>query len=461
MDAVGPRITRMRLLRSFHGSAGQSVSPSRAVACHTQTPRPCGHPSGNRSDREDDQHAAGPTPGRPKLQGEILAAVFQVAELGDREELLLLYRTVYGSGYTLPLGTDREVMAREITSPTTCWLVARESGSGRLVASIVGNISPDDRIGKLQGLVIHPDARGGGLARQAVRELSDRLLDGDQPVDSVYATARTNSTAPQRICLQSGFRALGIFPNLRKAERHETMVLLGRHRPGVLERRLPVARVPAGLGGLVNALHKAVGSPDQPLPEIDDRQAPGETAHTADTLADSTAGRTLELVGAPSFVRRRLTEVLPDPVDRFYPFHAPDALVAATDGAFEVFAQVNRTDGYCALIAAVPGLDALGKEFDALIDRLTGHGALHIEMLLPLDRHADLQLLLSHGFLPAAAYPAMRREGDGWRDYVVMARTMKPLDFRGLAIDAAFRPFTEQYIELWKQRYLNTHGVFQ
>ncbi|MFJ3234026.1 GNAT family N-acetyltransferase [Streptomyces sp. NPDC086787] len=391
----------------------------------------------------------------------MLAAVFQVAGLDDREELLLLYRTVYGSGYALPLGTDREVMAKEITSPNTCWLVARESGSGRLVASIVGNFAPEERIGKLQGLVIHPDARRGGLARQAVRELSDRLLNGDQPVDSVYATARTNSTAPQRICLQSGFRALGIFPNLRKAERHETMVLLGRHRPGVLERRLPVDRVPAGLGGLVSALHQAVGSPDQPLPAVDDQRTPSD-----DRTADARAGgggadRILELVGAPAFVRRRFTEVLPDPADRFYPFHAPNTLVAAADGAFEVFAQVNRTDGYCALIGTTPGLAALGEDLDAMIDRLTGHGALHIETLLPLDRHADLQLLLSHGFLPAAAYPAMRREGDGWRDYVVMARTMKPLDFRGLAIDAAFRPFTEQYIELWKQRYLNTHGVFQ
>lgn len=394
-------------------------------------------------------------------RGETLAAVFQVAGLDDIEELLLLYRTVYGRGYTLPLGTDRDVMAREITSPTTCWLVARAPENGRLIASIVGNVAPQDRIGKLQGLVIHPEARGGGLARQAVRELSERLLNGDYPVDSVYATARTNSTAPQRICLQSGFRALGIFPNLRKAERHETMVLLARHRAGVLERRLPVTQVPAGLGGLVDALHRAVSLPDQPRPpEVEDRTAPGGE-RPAPTVAARGPSSTFELVDAPAFVQRHFAEAVPDPADRFYPFHAPNTLVAATNGAVEVFAQVNRTDGYCALIGAVPGLHALGADFDAVIDRLSDHGALHIETLLPLDRYDDLQLLLRHGYLPAAAYPAMRREAYGWRDYVVMARTMKPLDFRGLAIDAAFQPFTEQYIELWKQRYLDTHGVFQ
>ncbi|WP_037604103.1 GNAT family N-acetyltransferase [Streptacidiphilus rugosus] len=383
-----------------------------------------------------------------------MAAQFRAACTDDIDELLTLYRAVYGSSYTLPLGTDREVMAREINSPTTTWLVARQGAHGSLVASILGTVSPRERLGKLQGLAVHPDARGGGVARQAVRELSDRLLD-EQPVDSVYATARTNSTAPQRICLQSGFRALGVFPNLRKSDRHETMVLLARHRPGVLEQRLAVPRVPAGLGGLVDALHQAVGLSGAPRPRVDQRPSrnPSEPA-------PPDAAPAFEVVDAPAFVRRRLATAVPDPEDRFYPFHAPNVLLAAEDGGFEVYAQLNRSDGYCALVATAPGLPERGGDLDAVISTLSDQGALHIEMLLPLDRYADLDLLLGNGFLPAAAYPAMRRESDGYRDYVVMARTMKPLDFRGLAIDAAFRPFTEQYIELWKQQYLNTHGIF-
>ncbi|MEY9871635.1 N-acetylglutamate synthase-like GNAT family acetyltransferase [Streptacidiphilus sp. MAP12-33] len=380
-----------------------------------------------------------------------MAAQFRAARTDDIDELLTLYRAVYGSSYTLPLGTDREVMAREIESPTTTWLVARTGPQGPLVASILGTVSPSERLGKLQGLAVHPDARGGGIARQAVRELSDQIL-GEQPVDSVYATARTNSTAPQRICLQSGFRALGVFPNLRKSDRHETMVLLARHRPGVLEQRLPVPRVPAGLAGLVDAVHETVGLPDAPRPTVDGRTSPDPVR--------AGAASAFELVDAPAFVRRRFTEAVPEPGDRFYPFHAPNVLLTAEDGGFEVYAQLNRGDGYCALVATAPGLSERGGDLDAVISTLSDHGALHVEMLLPLDRYADLNLLLGNGFLPAAAYPAMRLEGDGYRDYVVMARTMKPLDFRGLAIDAAFRPFTEQYIELWKQQYLNTHGIF-
>ncbi|WP_035805939.1 GNAT family N-acetyltransferase [Kitasatospora mediocidica] len=377
---------------------------------------------------------------------------FTAVQLGDIDGLLALYRQVYGRSYALPLGTDPEVMAREISSPRTTWLVVREPGTGRVVGSILGTVDPDDRLGKLQGLVIHPDIRGGGLAHQAVRRLSEMMLSGDQAADSVYATARTNSTAPQRICLSSGFKALGVFPNLRKAERHETMVLLAKHRDGVLERRLPVPRVPAGLGGLVRALHDAVGLPGQPLPAVDDEPHPAPPRGPV---------RDVELVDAPQFVLRRLAEVVPDPEQRFYPFHTPNVLLAAADGAYELFAQLNRSDGYCALIGAAPGLASLARDFEALIDRLGQDGASHIETLLPLDCYEDLSLLLAHGFLPAAAYPAMRREGEGFRDYVVMARSLQPLDFRGLSIDASFQPFTEQYIELWKQRYLNTHGVFQ
>ncbi|MCX4744376.1 GNAT family N-acetyltransferase [Kitasatospora sp. NBC_01287] len=400
---------------------------------------------------------------------------FAPVQLDDIDGLLALYREVYGSGYALPIGTDPAVMAREIAAPDTTWLAAREPGGGRIVGTIIGTLDARERLGKLQGLVVHPDARGTGLAHQAVRQLSEALLGGDRAADSVYATARTNSTAPQRVCLSAGFRALGIFPNLRKAEQHETMVLLAKHRPGVLEGRLPVDRVPAGLADLVLALHEAVGLPGQPLPVVDHEPLPARRA-----AAD---GAELELIGAPRFVLRRIAETLPDPEQRFYPFHTPDTMLTSADGGYEVYAQLNPSDGYCALIGATPseqgrqsepgelsglsgpsepsGLSGLSEVFETVIAKLAEHGASHLEALLPLDSYQDLRLLLAHGFLPAAAYPAMRRQGEGWRDYVVMARSLQPLDFRGLSIDAAFQPFTEQYIEQWKQQYLNTHGVFQ
>ncbi|MDX3762788.1 GNAT family N-acetyltransferase [Streptomyces sp. AK02-04a] len=380
-----------------------------------------------------------------------MALDFCAAAENDIDGLLRLYRRVYGPTYALPLGTDPQVMAREIASPLTTWLVAKEQGTGRVVGSILGTIDPGSRLGKLQGLVLHPGVRGSGAGHQAVRQLAEKLLSGDQPADSVYATARTVALAPQRICLRSGFHALGVFPNLRKAAHHETMVLLARHRPEVLEQRLPVAQVPVELAGLIRAL-EAAGFPTdtefvtEPLPQVYARHMPE---------------RDVELLDAPEFVLRRFAEAVPDPALHFYPFHAPNVMLAATDGAYEVYAQLSRSDGYCTLIGTVPGFAAAGADLEFLIRRLGDYGASYIETLVPLDCLQELRQLLAHGFLPAAAYPAMRRVGPGFHDYVVMARTLEPLDFRGLSIDAAFKPFTEQYIELWKQRYLNTHGIFQ
>lgn len=95
-----------------------------------------------------------------------------------------------------------------------------------------------------------------------------------------------------------------------------------------------------------------------------------------------------------------------------------------------------------------------------MIDTLAGLGAPHVETLVPLHEFDELSALLAFGFLPVALYPAMRKDGEVYHDYVVMVHTPQPPDFRGLAIDEAFRPFTEQYIELWTQKFLNTNGVF-
>lgn len=380
-----------------------------------------------------------------------MQAVFEQARVDDVEELLRLYRTVYGRSYALPLGTDPKVMAAQITAADSTWLVGRMPGTRKVVASILATVDAADRLGKLQGLVVHPDSRGGGVAGQAVGTLSEAVLASDQPVDSVYGTARTTSVAPQRTCLSNGFRALGIFPNLRKASRHETMVLLVRYRDGVNERRCPVPRIPAGLDRMVAAVDTAMGTPtfservpDAPRP----RPAPRPPVK-------------LELIDAPQFVLRRFTEMVTDPARRFYPFHTPDILIAPENGEFEVYAHLSRSDGYCTLIGSAPNALAVSEHLDQLIAHLAAFGASYLETLVPMDAYDELCVLLEHGFFPAAAYPAMRRDGDGYRDYVVMARTMQPLDFQGLAMDAAFRPFAEQYIDLWTKKYLDTRGVFQ
>ncbi|MFI9388462.1 GNAT family N-acetyltransferase [Kutzneria sp. NPDC052558] len=376
--------------------------------------------------------------------------MFARAELADIGDLLQLYRRVYGTSYALPLGTDPEVMAAEIASDRTIWLVARDPATHRLLASIMATVDPADRMGKLQGLVVDPEHRRGGIAHDAVGTLADMVL-AQGLADSVYGTARTTSTAPQRICQRNGFHAMGIFPNLRKADRHETMVLLTRYREGVLDQRHPVARVPAELAGLIDAVEQQI--PWRRRPEI----AAAPTARPVPAPTPST----VELVDAPRFVLKRFDEMVTDPVRRFYPFHTPNVMLTDTEAGYELYAHLSPGDGYCTLVGAAPTPMAVADHLDRIITQLNNFGAYYVESLVPMDAFEELTALLGNGFLPVAAYPAMRRDGELFRDYVVMARTMQPLDLRGLAIDNAFRPFTEQYIDLWKQQYLNTHGVFR
>jgi hypothetical protein len=136
-------------------------------------------------------------------------------------------------------------------------------------------------------------------------------------------------------------------------------------------------------------------------------------------------------------------------------------MLTDTEAGYELYAHLSPSDGYCTLVGAAPTPLAVADHLDRIIAQLNNFGAYYVESLVPMDAFEELTALLGNGFLPVAAYPAMRRDGELFRDYVVMARTMQPLDFRGLAIDNAFRPFTEQYIDLWKQQYLNTHGVFR
>lgn len=371
---------------------------------------------------------------------------FEPARVDDVDELLRLFRLVYGTSYALPLGTDGEVMAREISSPKTTWLVERKNG--KIVASIMGTIEPSDRMGKMQALIVDPRHRGGGIANRMVGDLAKVLLATGE-ADSVYGTARTTSAVPQKIHLRNGFHALGIFPNLRKAERHETMVLLTKYRDGVLENRHPVHKAPQSLGPLLKTVHATVGMPVFP-----------ELVPESEFEAAESSG-SIELIDAPNFVQQHFDSTMIDPVRRFYPLHKPNVLLAESTGAYQVYAHLSRKDGYCTLIGATPSPMDVAPHLDKLIDELNGYGAFYIETIVPLYAFDELSAALAHGFLPVAMYPAMRREGDRWHDYVVMARTMQPLDFRGLAIDAAFQPFAEQYIDLWTQKFLNTSGVFR
>ncbi|WP_392892645.1 GNAT family N-acetyltransferase [Streptomyces sp. LN699] len=271
-----------------------------------------------------------------------MSAVIEQAAPTDIADLRQLYYAVYGPHYPTALGTDPAEMSRLIRDPHTLWLVARCPRTGALAGSAAIHGEAGTRIGRLEGLAVHPDQRGSGLAGRLTEALCSATLDAGT-LDSVYATVRTVSAGPQRVVARHGFRPLGILPNAVDLGSRESLALYARHSPGVLDRRVPVAEVPALLAPLLRTAGASLG-----ISYADARP----TAPTP--LPAGPAAAPLEVIEAPAFVRRRFHAHFPDGGRWFYPLHTPNILLTPADGDFEVYAYLNRTGGYCALVAAHP-----------------------------------------------------------------------------------------------------------
>lgn len=377
-----------------------------------------------------------------------MTAVIEQAAPTDIADLRQLYYAVYGPHYPTALGTDPAEMFRLIRDPHTLWLVARCPLTGALAGTAAIHGEASTRIGRLEGLAVHPDQRGSGLAGRLTEALCSATLDSGT-LDSVYATVRTVSAGPQRVVTRHGFRPLGILPNAVDLGSRESLALYARHSPGVLDRRVPVAEVPALLLPLLRAAGASLGisyadaRPSAPPPPL-----PPEPATAP-----------LEVIEAPAFVRRRFHAHFPDGGRWYYPLHTPNILLTPADGGFEVYAYLNRTGGYCALVAAHPDPAAVAGWLETVTRALTRAGAGYVEALVPLEHHTALSAFAAQGFIAGAVYPAMRRDLDGFHDYVVMSRTTEHIDFRGVVADPPLQPFLDSYVSAWASAHLPTHEV--
>lgn len=374
------------------------------------------------------------------------------ATLQDIAELRQLYFDVYGHGYPVPLGSDPAVMRRLITDPHTHWLTARLPGTGELAGSAAVQTDPGSRIGKLVGLAVHPDRRRGGLAGQLTAAVCDAAFDANR-IDSVYATVRMVTEGPQHVVVRNGFRPLGLLPNAAEVAGCESLGLFARFADGVLDRRERVSHAPAALGPLLAAAESSTGIPYGPALDQDVPGAAGPAGPAQPPTAD------LEVISAPGFVRRRFLELFPDPAGRYYPLHAPNAALVPPDGSFEAYVDLDPVAGSCALIAVHPCPAAVTHALEPLMATVSRAGADYVETLLPLSDATSLTAFLAQGFVPSAVYPAMRRIGATFHDYVVLSRTSRQIDFRTIAVSGPLKPYVNAYLTAWAATYLPRHEV--
>ncbi|MGP3690189.1 GNAT family N-acetyltransferase [Streptomyces sp. IBSNAI002] len=372
--------------------------------------------------------------------------VITPATSADIAELRQLYYAVYGPHYPVALGTDPAEMARLMADPHSLWLVGRCASTGALTASAAIHGEPGSRIGRLEGIAVHPGHRSAGLAAALTEALCAGMLDTGR-LDSVYATVRTVSAGPQRVVARNGFRPLGILPNAVDLRSRESLALYARHSAGVLDRRIPVTEVPAPLLPLLRAAGAALGI-----------GYPGVLAATGPLPAPAPQGAAerLEMIEAPAFVRRRFRERFPGAGGWFYPLHTPNVLLTPEDGRFEVYAYLNRAGGYGCLLTAHPDPAAAAAYLEPVTRALARAGAGYVEALVPLAHHEALSAFLAQGFVAGALYPAMRADGDGFHDYAVLSRSSERVDFRGVAVEPPLQPYLDCYVSAWASTHLPT-----
>ena len=168
--------------------------------------------------------------------------VFEIQEalLSDVDEIINLYRAVYGRKYPISYGTDPDLLKKAIKNKEThrC-LVSRDETNKVIGGVLIVEIDSFNKIGKMVGLVVHPKFQRHKIGNSLVQYVSDFFLIKEKNINSLYATTRTNTVGPQIIFIKNNYLPLGIFPNAHRLKQYETVSLFAKFREGILEKRIP------------------------------------------------------------------------------------------------------------------------------------------------------------------------------------------------------------------------------
>ena len=372
------------------------------------------------------------------------------ASLEDLKDLQELYFSVYGNTYPLPLGQDPKVMAAILSRPENIWLVYEENN--KLIASCVFEVEEHYGIGRVSGLVVHPEFRRAGIARELIHTGMEQLFSRPH-MRSAYATTRTLDLAPQITFLREAFVPVGISPNAHKLESFETLVLMAAFNKNVSFQRSTAIELPIELKSLVEITK--INFPSWSYSEITYVEDSGETSQKLKDCRQSEL-TSYEVIYSPNFVYNRFKNTFHEPWERFYPFHKPNMLIISEDQKIEIYAHFSPKDGYCTVITYNTELEELEGRLKKLFSQLKDLGVKYIEILMRLDDISGIQGLLRSRFLPSGLYPGMLSIQDFEQDVVLMSRSLEPLDFHSVKLANCFQPFLEQYVQHWKKKFLDS-----
>lgn len=374
--------------------------------------------------------------------------VLKFAEPSEVDQIIKIYQLIYGKTYPISYGNDPELLARAVQSRDThCVLIAKDLKKNLAVGALILEKDLFNKIGSLVGLVVLPEYRNLRIAHHLVEMQTNLHLEFQNEINSLYATTRTVNVGPQVVFHKNSFLPLGILPNAHRLARYETVTLFAKFREGILEKRKRVANLSPKVIPLYQIVKNLVPKLEMPTLEASPVELDGVVIEE---------DWDYEVIQAEHYVKRKFLETYPEPSDRFYPFHEPNILVADKKGRVEIFAHFSKRDGYCTIIKSSIPLFLLHGHFTSLYLQLHDIGVTYLEVLVNAKAKRSIEALLKASFLPSAIYPAMREIKDNFEDYIVMSRTMEPLNFKGMAIISQFKPYIDQYVDLWKKLNLDS-----
>lgn len=381
--------------------------------------------------------------------------IIECATLKDIKILLHMYFQTYGADYPLRIGTDKEYMRVAIEDKNNfLWIVAKDEDlHSRIVASTIFQIDRYNKLAKVIGVVVSQKYQGKHISSLLIDYGTKLLLAPPHSLHSIYTTTRTLSLSSQRMFLNNGYMPLGIFPNAHKLKSYETLTLMAKFNEGILDQRQYVATISEKIKPILKFSNRIFGKKENEP----NRKSIHKEYHIKHSSKDDIS---FEFIHAPQFVEKRFNSLFKVNSDEsFYPFELPNLLIASNTG-IELYASFTKKDNYCSLIACNRPIVEYGHHLKRLIFQLRDFGASYIETLVRLDWDLAIEYLLRNQFLPSAIYPALRKGDDGkFYDYLILSRTMQPLDFSEMNVDHSFKPYIDQYVDQWINMHISTLKV--
>ncbi|MBY0414456.1 MAG: hypothetical protein K2Q18_09835, partial [Bdellovibrionales bacterium] len=104
--------------------------------------------------------------------------VIERATVGDVDEIITLYRLVYGKKYPISYGTDPDLLKKAITTAEThLVLVAKDLDKRVITGALITEIDIENKIGKLVGLVVHPTFQKNKIGNYLVVYVGEHFLE--------------------------------------------------------------------------------------------------------------------------------------------------------------------------------------------------------------------------------------------------------------------------------------------